>query len=91
MDNVLTVEQVFTERLLRLPDYQRGYAWEARQLTDFSEIKAKASTTGFSLPRLRISSIRAMLSFAVLDPQGAASARNSRWSASARRSCARWA
>ena len=37
MDNVLTVEQVFAERLLRVPDYQRGYAWETRQLTDFTD------------------------------------------------------
>jgi hypothetical protein len=37
MDNVLTVEQIFGERLLVVPDYQRGYSWEARQLTDFTD------------------------------------------------------
>ncbi|MDQ4142776.1 MAG: DUF262 domain-containing protein, partial [Actinomycetota bacterium] len=37
MDDVSTVEQVFIERLLRIPDYQRGYAWETRQLTDFTD------------------------------------------------------
>jgi len=37
MDHVLTVEKLFAERLLRVPDYQRGYAWEKQQLTEFIE------------------------------------------------------
>lgn len=35
MDNTLTVEKVFSGRLLRVPDYQRGYAWEKKNWTDF--------------------------------------------------------
>jgi len=35
MDNTLTVEKVFSGRLLRVPDYQRGYAWERKNWTDF--------------------------------------------------------
>ena len=35
MDNTLTVEKVFHGRLLRVPDYQRGYAWEAKNWTAF--------------------------------------------------------
>src|ERR671915_454081 len=37
VDNVVTVEQIFAERLLVVPDYQRGYAWENRQLREFVE------------------------------------------------------
>jgi hypothetical protein len=36
MDNqLLTLSKVFTERLFRIPDYQRGYAWTEKQLKDF--------------------------------------------------------
>lgn len=36
MDSSLfTLSKVFTERLFRIPDYQRGYAWTDRQLRDF--------------------------------------------------------
>ena len=35
MNNVLTVEQIFSERILRVPDYQRGYAWEDVHLQEF--------------------------------------------------------
>jgi len=37
LENVLTLEQIFQERLLVIPDYQRGYSWDARQLTDFTD------------------------------------------------------
>lgn len=36
MDSQLfTLSKIFTERILRIPDYQRGYAWGTQQLTDF--------------------------------------------------------
>lgn len=36
MDNQLqTLSKIFTERLFRIPDYQRGYAWTEKQLKDF--------------------------------------------------------
>ncbi|WP_052301068.1 DUF262 domain-containing protein [Owenweeksia hongkongensis] len=36
MDNQLkSLSKLFTERLLRIPDYQRGYAWTNKQLKDF--------------------------------------------------------
>ncbi len=36
MDNqLLTLSKIFTERLFRIPDYQRGYAWGAKQLKEF--------------------------------------------------------
>ncbi len=37
MNNTLTFEQIFLGRMFRIPDYQRGYAWEARNLTDLLE------------------------------------------------------
>jgi len=30
-----SVSKIFTERILRIPDYQRGYAWREKQLKDF--------------------------------------------------------
>lgn len=36
MDNQLfTLSKIFTERILRIPDYQRGYAWTEKQVKDF--------------------------------------------------------
>lgn len=36
MDTQLqSLSKIFTERLFRIPDYQRGYAWEEKQLRDF--------------------------------------------------------
>ena len=32
---LLTVSKIFSERIFRIPDYQRGYAWTERQLKDF--------------------------------------------------------
>lgn len=32
---LLTLSKIFTERLFRIPDYQRGYAWADKQLKDF--------------------------------------------------------
>lgn len=35
MQDVYTFEQLFDERLLRIPAYQRGYAWDRLQLQEF--------------------------------------------------------
>lgn len=35
--NVFSVEQLFAGRLFRVPDYQRGYAWEAQHRSEFLE------------------------------------------------------
>lgn len=37
MNELLSLENVFNKRLFRIPDYQRGYAWGIKQLTDFWE------------------------------------------------------
>lgn len=33
--NLNSLSKIFTERLFRIPDYQRGYAWNEKQLKDF--------------------------------------------------------
>ena len=33
--NLLNINKIFTDRIFRIPDYQRGYAWTNRQLKDF--------------------------------------------------------
>ncbi len=30
-----TISKIFTEHLFRIPDYQRGYAWDEKQIKDF--------------------------------------------------------
>ena len=35
MNNVQTVEEIFAGRIMQVPDYQRGYAWDERNWDDF--------------------------------------------------------
>lgn len=37
MEKLKSLDEIFEKRLFRIPDYQRGYAWETKQLTDFWE------------------------------------------------------
>lgn len=37
MDEPRSLDRLFKEKLLRIPDYQRGYAWRREQLEDFWE------------------------------------------------------
>jgi uncharacterized protein with ParB-like and HNH nuclease domain len=37
MQKLQTLEDIFNKRIFRIPDYQRGYAWGKKQLTDFWE------------------------------------------------------
>ncbi len=37
MDNVVSLANLFHQRLFRVPDYQRGYSWEGRQVLEFLE------------------------------------------------------
>ena len=34
---LLKLDQIFTKKIFRIPDYQRGYAWQIDQLKDFWE------------------------------------------------------
>lgn len=33
--SLISISKIFTERLLRIPDYQRGYAWTSKEITEF--------------------------------------------------------
>lgn len=37
MNELLTLDDIYNKRILRIPDYQRGYAWTKPQFTDFWE------------------------------------------------------
>jgi uncharacterized protein with ParB-like and HNH nuclease domain len=37
MQELQTLEDIYNKRLFRIPDYQRGFAWGAKQLIDFWE------------------------------------------------------
>ena len=37
MKELQTLHSIFNHRVFRIPDYQRGYAWKEKQLTDFWE------------------------------------------------------
>lgn len=35
MNELLSLDQLFENRLFRIPDYQRGYSWESQQIDEF--------------------------------------------------------
>jgi len=37
MEHLQTVQQIFSDKLLKIPDYQRGYAWEKKHWEDLIE------------------------------------------------------
>ncbi len=37
MDNLVSLDGLFFSRVFRVPDYQRGYSWETRQIREFLE------------------------------------------------------
>jgi uncharacterized protein with ParB-like and HNH nuclease domain len=37
MDESKSLDSLFKEKIFRIPDYQRGYAWQKSQLKDFWE------------------------------------------------------
>lgn len=37
MNNVVSLDSLFHTRVFRIPDYQRGYSWEIRQIREFLE------------------------------------------------------
>lgn len=37
MQQLTNIDTIFKNKIFRIPDYQRGYAWQTRQLTDFWE------------------------------------------------------
>ena len=37
MEEPKSLDSLFKEKIFRIPDYQRGYAWQHEQLKDFWE------------------------------------------------------
>ncbi len=37
MQELESLQSIFKDRIFKIPDYQRGYAWTTRQLKDFWE------------------------------------------------------
>ncbi len=37
MNHVVSLDELFHKRVFRIPDYQRGYSWETRQIREFLE------------------------------------------------------
>jgi len=37
MEHLQTIQQIFSDKLLKIPDYQRGYAWGRKQWLDLVE------------------------------------------------------
>ena len=37
MNKLISLSKLFDKRIFRIPDYQRGYAWQHPQLSDFWE------------------------------------------------------
>ena len=35
MNELQSLSQIFQNKIFRIPDYQRGYAWQSQQLRDF--------------------------------------------------------
>jgi len=35
VNNTLCLQELFNNRIFRVPDYQRGYAWEHQQVAEF--------------------------------------------------------
>lgn len=45
-DQLLTLSKIFTERIFRIPDYQRGYAWTRKEVGDFWNDLMRINNTG---------------------------------------------
>ncbi len=46
MNNTLSLQELFSKRIFQVPDYQRGYAWEERQVAEFlDDLRLLASSS----------------------------------------------
>ncbi len=51
MQELESLKNIFKDRLFKIPDYQRGYAWATRQLKDFLGRRCKLADRQISLYR----------------------------------------
>ena len=47
MNELQSLSQIFQNKIFRIPDYQRGYAWQDLQLRDFWEDVVNLQTDRF--------------------------------------------
>ena len=45
MDNTLSLQELFNDRIFRVPEYQRGYSWERQQIEEFLDDLALLDTS----------------------------------------------
>ena len=45
MNNTLSLQELFNDRIFRVPEYQRGYAWERQQIEEFLDDFALLDTS----------------------------------------------
>ena len=45
MNNTLSLQELFNDRIFRVPEYQRGYAWERQQIEEFLDDLALLDTS----------------------------------------------
>ena len=46
MNNTLSLQKLFNDRIFRVPEYQRSYAWERQQVKEFLDDLALLDTFG---------------------------------------------
>lgn len=46
---LLSLSEIFNNKIFRIPDFQRGYSWEERQLEDFGKIFKILAPTKFTI------------------------------------------
>lgn len=46
MEDPKSLDSLFKEKIFRIPDYQRGYAWKEKQLKDFWDASSTSRITG---------------------------------------------
>ena len=46
MNNTVSLQDLFHDRIFRVPDYQRGYAWEEQQVREFLDDLELLSPSG---------------------------------------------
>ena len=52
MDEPKSLDSLFKQKIFRIPDYQRGYAWQHEQLKDFWEDSSSISLTNDHITRV---------------------------------------
>jgi len=58
VNELVSFKNIFKDRIFKIPDYQRGYAWTTRQLKDFWEVSKSIKNPdvmALKIPQLNLS------------------------------------